>query len=103
MVRKTLLFLLVVGAPWLVRPAVAAEWDNYGPRERYEALRNYEQHRKLPKKERRNIERQYDRWREMPEEDRAKVRRNYERLQQLSPDERRRFEQKYQKWRDERD
>lgn len=95
-------------AAWLVaafapHAAAAADWDNLGPRDRYEAMRNYEQHRRLPKQERRDIERQYQRWQEMPQEDRRRVRRNYERLQQLSPDERRRFERKYEKWRDQRD
>ncbi len=99
--RRIRATILLVGF-LLAAPSWAAEWNNYGPRDRYEAMRNYEQHKKLPKKERRDIERQYDRWREMPDEERARVRRNYERLQQLSPDERRKFEKKYEKWRGER-
>lgn len=99
--RRILAAILAAGC-LMAAPALAAEWNSYGPRDRYEAMRNYEQHKKLPKKERRDIERQYDRWREMPDEERARVRRNYERLQQLSPDERRKFEKKYEKWRGER-
>jgi len=101
MTRAALLLFAVIAL--LPAGAVADEWNRYGPRERYEAMQNYNQHRQLPKQERKNIERQYQRWQQLPDDERAKVRRNYERLQQLSPDERRSFERKYQQWRDHRD
>jgi len=81
----------------------ANEWQRYGPRERSEALRNYEQHRQLPRERRRDIERQYERWRGMPNEEKDRVRRNYERFQNLTPEERQQFERKYEKWRERRD
>lgn len=85
----------------LAAPAAAQDWTDYGPRDRYEALQNYREHRRLPKKDRRQIERQYDRWREMPEEDRDRIRRNYRRLQRMPPEEQRRFERRYERWKDQ--
>lgn len=100
---RRLAALLVATA--LLAPAssvVARDWDRYGPRERSEAMRNYEEHRRLPPERRREVERQYQRWQGMPEDERKRARENYERLQQLSPEQRREFDQKFERWQRER-
>lgn len=94
-------WIIAVLLACVAAPGSAQEWSEYGPRDRYEAMRNYEEYRRLPKKQQRQIERQYDRWREMPEEDRDRIRRNYEHLQRMPPEEQQRFDRRYQRWRNQ--
>jgi predicted Fe-S protein YdhL (DUF1289 family) len=68
--------------------ARAEQWQDYSPRERYEALQNYRRHRELPKKKQREIERQYQRWQEMSDDERQRIRKNYERYQRMPPNKR---------------
>lgn len=65
--------------------AARAQWQEYGPGERYEAMRNYERHRELPKKKQKEIERQYQRWQQMSDDERQRIRKNYERFQKMPP------------------
>jgi len=74
---------------------LAQNWQDYSPRERYEALRNYRRHEQLPEDRQREVEKQYERWQGMPEQERAKIRENYERYQNLSPREQERLERRY--------
>jgi hypothetical protein len=78
---------------------VAQNWRELGPKERYDTLQNYWQHKQLPQDRQQDIEQRYQRWRNLPPDERERVRQNYERFRQLSPAEQQRFERKYQKWR----
>jgi len=74
---------------------LAQNWQDYSPRERYEALRNYKRHEQLPEDRQREVEKQYQRWQEMPEQQREKIRENYQRYQDLSPRDQERIERRY--------
>jgi hypothetical protein len=91
----TLLIGLLGGALLSPGSAARAQWKEYGPGKRYEALQNYERHRELPKKRQKEIERQYQRWQEMPPDERERIRKNYERFQQMPPGKRSEFEKRY--------
>jgi hypothetical protein len=80
-------------------PLLAQNWRELSPGERYETLRNYRQHERLPEDSQRDIEKRYQRWQHMSPDERARIRQNYERMQQLPPKERERLQQKYEKWR----
>ncbi|MBI4516033.1 MAG: DUF3106 domain-containing protein [Deltaproteobacteria bacterium] len=75
---------------------LAQGWQEYSPRERYDALQNYRRHETLPAERQQDIERNYQRWREMPEQERSRIRQNYERYRQLAPDQRQRLKRRYQ-------
>ncbi len=91
----------VLAAPLAVRLS-AQQWQEYGPGERLDALRNYRRHRELPEERQRQVEEQYERWRQMPEEERDRIRENYERYRRMPPQERSLFEDKYRTWKRER-
>lgn len=74
------------------QPARAQQWQDYGPRERYEALRNYQQHEQQPQERRERVEKNYERWRTMPEQQRDRMRQQYQRFQQLPPEQRQRLQ-----------
>ena len=80
-------------------PLLAQNWRELSPGERYETLRNYQQHERLPEDSRRDIEKHYERWQQMSPDERDRVRQNYQRFQQLPPQERDRMQRKYEKWR----
>jgi len=97
--------VLVVAAS-LVTPRQAAavallaqNWRELSPGERYETLRNYRQHERLPEDSQRDIEKRYERWQQMSPDERERIRQNYQRLQQMPPQERDRIQRKYEKWR----
>jgi hypothetical protein len=94
--------VLVIAAPVAAQLLPAGEWQNYGPSERYEALRNYRRHEKLPRDEQRAVEKHYQRWKQLPEDERERIRRNYERYRDLPQNERDQFERKYRAWKRER-
>lgn len=89
--------------PAAASPLLAQNWRELSPSERYNALRNYRQHERLPEDSRRDVERRYERWQQMSPDERERVRQNYERLQQLPPQERDRLNRKYEKWRQQAD
>jgi len=95
-----LLFFMARGAA-AGFPIFAQNWQDYSPSERYEALRNYRRHQKLPREEQQEVERRYERWRQMEPDERAKIQRNYEKYRSLSPSEQDQFERKYRNWRRE--
>ena len=80
-------------------PLLAQNWRELSPGERYETLKNYQQHERLPEDDRRDVEKRYERWQQMSPAERDHVRQNYERFQQLPPQERALIQQKYEKWR----
>ena len=80
-------------------PLLAQNWRELSPAERYDALRNYRQHERLPEDSRRDIEKRYQRWQQMSPDERDRIRQNYQKLQQLPPQERDRMQRKYEKWR----
>jgi hypothetical protein len=80
-------------------PLLAQNWRDLSPRERYDAMQNYQRHEQLPAERQQDIEKRYEQWRNLPPDERARVRQNYERYKQMPPQERERFERKYQKWR----
>ena len=101
--RLAIVSLLVCGAQFASLPSASAapvrpvqSWNDYSPRERYEALRNYRRHEQLPEDRQQKVEKEYERWKAMPEEQRQKIRENYERYQNLSPREQDRLERRYQ-------
>ncbi len=93
--------VLLVGSmasPALAQRQFAQNWQDLGPRERFDAMRNYQQHRQLPEDRQRDVEDRYDRWQQMPPDEQSRIRRNYDRLQHLDPQERNRFDKRYEKW-----
>ena len=80
-------------------PLLAQNWRELSPGERYDTLKNYQQHESLPEDSQRAVEKRYERWQQMSPDERNRIRQNYERLQQLPPQERARIQQKYEKWR----
>jgi hypothetical protein len=90
----TLLIGVLVGATPLGGPAVQAQWKEYGPGQRYQALQNYERHREMPKQQRKEIERQYQRFQQMPDAERERIRKNYQRFQQMPPGQRSEIEKR---------
>jgi hypothetical protein len=80
-------------------PLLAQNWRELSPGERYDTLRNYQQHERLPENSQRDIEKRYERWQQLSPDARARGRQNYERLQQMPPQERDRLQRKYEKWR----
>lgn len=95
------LTLLATARPGHAHLRFAQEWPDLSPAERYQTLRNFRRHERLPQERRRDIERRYDRWRHMSPDERERIRQNYQRFRQLPPRERERFERKYKKWRQE--
>lgn len=94
-----ILFLFCVAVrPAAAEPRFAQNWQDLGPRERFDAMRNYEQHRRLPEERQRAVEDRYERWRQMPPDEQSRIRQNYDRLQRKDPQERDRFEKRYEKW-----
>jgi len=93
--------LVVASLVGSVRPIVAQNWHDLGPKERYDAMQNYWRHQRLPEDRQRAVEEHYERWRTLPPDQRDRVRQNYERFRQLPPQERERFEKKYQKWKEQ--
>ncbi len=93
--------LILAAAPRAVcaSPLLAQNWRELSPGERYETLRNYRQHERLPEDSQRDIERRYERWQRMSPDERDRVRQNYERLRQMPPPERERLQRRYDKWR----
>jgi hypothetical protein len=92
-----LLSLTAVGAAG-GQTQFAQGWREYSPSDRYEALRNYRRHQKLPREEQRAVERQYQRWQRMPDGERDRIRENYNRFRDLPQGERDQFERKYRAW-----
>jgi len=84
-------------------PLRAQNWKDFSPKERYDALQNYQRHQQLPEERQKDVEQGYERWRKMPPDERARVRKNYDRLQRLPPKEREQFDRKYEKWRQQHD
>lgn len=84
-------------------PLLAENWRDMSPAERYEALRNYHRHERLPQDRQRDIEKRYERWQEMSPNERARIKQNYQRFQNLPPGERERFQRKYEKWRQQQE
>jgi uncharacterized protein DUF3106 len=80
-------------------PLLAQNWRELSPGERYDTLKNYQQHERLPEDGRRDVEKRYERWQQMSPDERDHIRQNYQRFQQLPPQERARIQQKYEKWR----
>lgn len=70
-------------------------WREYSPSQRYQALKNYQQHNKLPDDRREKVEQNYERWRAMPESERERMRKNYQRFQKLPPDQRHKLTERY--------
>ena len=97
-----LLFFVARGAA-AEFPILAQNWQNFSPSERYEALRNYRRHQKLPREEQQKVERQYQRWQQMPPDERKKIQRNYEKYRSLSPSEQDQFERRYRNWKREQE
>jgi hypothetical protein len=95
--------LLLNAAPVRAQSLWAQNWQDYSPSERYEALRNYRRHQKLPRDEQRAVEQQYQRWQGLPEGERDRIRRNYDRYRELPQTERDQFERKYRAWKRGRD
>jgi|SRR5215468_8459118 len=85
---------VAAAGPWL-----AQNWPELGPKERYDTMQNYWQHKQLPPDRQQDIQQHYERWRNLPPDERDRVRQNYQRFKQLTPAEQQRFERKYQKWR----
>ena len=81
----TLVIGMLGGALSLWGSTAVAQWKEYGPGKRYQALQNYERHRELPKQQRKEIERQYQRFQQMPDAERERIRKNYQRFQQMPP------------------
>jgi hypothetical protein len=79
-------------------PLLAQQWRDLSPKERYDAMRNYDYFQRLPQDRKQDVERDYERWRNMPPDKRDRVRQNYQRFERLGPREREQFERKYQKW-----
>ena len=106
-VRSAVLVLLVTASGLALASRAEAfqslvqNWRELSPGERYNTLRNYQEHERLPEDSRRDVEKSYERWQQMSPEERARVRQNYERLQQMPPQERDRMQRKYEKWRQE--
>ena len=71
---------------------LAQNWRELSPGERYETLKNYQQHERLPEDGRRDVEKRYERWQQMSPDERDHIRQNYERFQQLPPQERARIQ-----------
>jgi hypothetical protein len=80
-------------------PLLAQNWRELSPSERYDTLKNYQQHERLPEERQHDVEKRYERWQQMSPDERNRIRQNYERLRQLPPQERARIQQKYEKWR----
>jgi hypothetical protein len=94
---------VVLGAPRLVGAErfgtqVAQRWDEMSPRERGEAMRNYERYRRLPPERQRAVEENYERWQRLPPPEKDRIRGNYRRYRELSPEERRDFDRRYERW-----
>jgi predicted Fe-S protein YdhL (DUF1289 family) len=83
--QGTRLIILFGVLSWAAAGTARAQWEQYGPGKRYEALQNYQRYRELPKKKQKEIQRQYQRWQEMPDDERERIRKNYERFQSMPP------------------
>ncbi|OFV87481.1 MAG: hypothetical protein A3J75_03490 [Acidobacteria bacterium RBG_16_68_9] len=93
-----LFVLLVAHGAAVGFPLLAQNWQEYSPGERYEALRNYRRHQKLPRRDQQEVERQYQRWQNLEPDKRARIRENYERYRSLPPGEQDQFERRYRSW-----
>ncbi len=78
---------------------LAQSWEELSPRERGEALRNYQRFQQLPPEQRESVERNYQRWRQLPPQEKERIRGNYREYQKMSPQERRDFQRRYDQWR----
>ena len=87
----------VIGVPAVggQRFMLSQNWRDYGPRDRYEALRNYRQYQSLPNERREDLQKNYERWRAMPQQERERIRQNYERYRQLPPEQRNQLRERY--------
>jgi hypothetical protein len=85
----------------LVAPSAAwaqPHWNQLSPRERREAIHNYQHFQRLQPDERRDVERNYQRWQTLPNDEKERARSNYRRYRDLSPEERRRIDEESQDW-----
>src|SRR5262245_32819629 len=57
----------------MLSPLRAQTWKELSPKERYDALQNYQQHQQLPEDRQKDVERRYERWRNMPPDARDRV------------------------------
>ncbi len=99
--RRASTFLLLAAlalVPLVAYGQEGQDWQDLSPRERYDAMRNYKQHRQLPEERQRDVEERYERFRQLPQEEQARIRQNYDRFKQLRPQERERFEKRYERW-----
>jgi hypothetical protein len=91
-----LLHAVLLGGPYA--PQMAQSWDEMSPRQRYDAMRNYQQHQNLPADQQRDMEQRYQRWQQMPEQERDRIRQNFQRYQALPQDQRDDFQRRYERW-----
>jgi hypothetical protein len=82
------------GPPGWTGNRLAQGWRDLSPKERGEALRNYERFQKMPPDQRREVERNYDRWQTLPRREKERLRSNYQRYRDLPPEERRRYDRR---------
>ena len=91
--------LLLAASPRLQQPLqLAQSWQEMSPGQRYEAMRNYQQHENLPPERQQDIEQRYQRWQEMPESERNRIRQNFQRYQSLPKAQQDDFEKRYERW-----
>lgn len=86
--------LVLAGPPQLAQQS----WQEMSPGQRYDAMRNYQQHQNLPADRQKAIEQRYQRWQQMPESERDRVRENYQRYQALPEGEQQDFRRRYERW-----
>lgn len=79
-------------------PQLAQSWDDLSTGQRFDAMRNYQQHESRPPEQQQQVEKQYQKWQQMPEGERNRVRQNFERYQSLPPQQRDEFQQRYERW-----
>lgn len=102
---RAMLLLLLGGVVAPVREAAAqkSRWEGLSPRERYDAMRKYQEYEQLPQERKEDIDQRYERWRRMPPQQRQRVLRNFERYQQMPPQERERLQRRFERWKSEGD
>jgi hypothetical protein len=88
----------VVAATVAATLQLAQAWQDMSPGQRYDALRNYQQHENLPEDRKRAIEQRYQRWQQMPESERERIRQNFQRYQALPESEQQDFRKRYERW-----
>ena len=82
----------------LAGAVLSQRWEDLSPRERKQALRNFQRFQQLSPEQQKTLEQQYHHWRSLPPEEQQRIRRNYEHYQQLDPYEKEEFEELYRKW-----